>query len=92
MKILEESGFIKTLQVGNQRYKYVAIVHPTIAVQRLREQKKIDDNWWNAYLANKRESKEPTFEQRQKKIAAATKVISMPVASMKKASAKAAAK
>lgn len=92
MKILEESGFIKTLQVGNQRYKYVAIVHPTIAVQHLREQKKVDDNWWNAYLANKRESKEPTFEQRKKKIAATRKVISMPVASKKKASARAAAK
>lgn len=92
MRILEESGFIKTLQVGNQRYKYVAIVHPTIAVQRLREQKKVDDNWWNAYLASKRESKEPTFEQRQKKIAAVKKVISIPVASKKKASEKAAAK
>lgn len=92
MKILEENGFIKTLQVGNQRYKYVAIVHPTIAVQRLREGKKVDDNWWNAYLANKRESKEPTFEHRQKKIAAAKKVISMPVVRKKKAAAEAAVK
>jgi hypothetical protein len=93
MKILEENGFIKALQVGNQRYKYVAIVHPTTAVERLREQKRVDDNWWNAYLANKRESKEPTFEQRQNKIAAAKKVISMSlIGKKKKASAKAAAK
>lgn len=92
MKILEENGFIKTLQVGNQRYKYVAIVHPTTAVQRLREQKKVDDNWWNAYLANKRESKEPTFDQRQKKIAAANKVVSMPSVEKKKVSVKTATK
>ncbi len=78
MKILEDNGFIRTLQVGNQRYKYVAIVHPTTAVQQLRNKKKVDENWWNAYLANKRESKEPTFEQRELKKAAAQKVVSMP--------------
>jgi hypothetical protein len=68
----------------------VAIVHPTTAVQRLRGQKRVNENWWNAYLANKRESKEPTSEQRQKKIASAKKVISMPSAVKKKATAKAA--
>jgi hypothetical protein len=78
MKILEDNGFIRTLQVGNQRYKYVAIVHPTTAVQQLRNKKKVDENWWNAYLANKRESKEPTFEQRELKKAGAQKVVSMP--------------
>jgi hypothetical protein len=90
MKILEENGFIRTLQVGIQRYRYVAIVHPTTAVQMLRDQKRVDENWWNAYLANKRESKEPTSEQRQKKIASAKKVVSMPSAVKKKATAKAA--
>jgi hypothetical protein len=78
MKTLEDNGFIRTLQVGNQRYKYVAIVHPTTAVQQLRNKKKVDENWWNAYLANKRESKEPTFEQRELKKASAQKVVSMP--------------
>jgi len=78
MKILEDNGFIRTLQVGNQRYKYVAIVHPTTAVQQLRNKKKVDENWWNAYLANKRESKEPTFEQRELKKAGSQKVVSMP--------------
>jgi hypothetical protein len=83
MKILEDNGFIRTLQVGNQRYKYVAIVHPTTAVQQLRNKKKVDENWWNAYLANKRESKEPTFEQRELKKAAAQKVVSMPATGKK---------
>jgi hypothetical protein len=83
MKILEDNGFIRTLQVGNQRYKYVAIVHPTTAVQQLRSKKKVNENWWNAYLANKRESKEPTFEQRELKNAGAQKVVLMPSAGKK---------
>jgi hypothetical protein len=36
MKILEDNGFIHTVRVGNQRYRYVAIVHPTSAIQHLR--------------------------------------------------------
>lgn len=92
MRILEENGFIRTVQVGNQRYKYVAIIHPTTAVERLREQGKIESNWWNAYLANKRETKEPTFDDRQKKVAAAHKVVSMPSVAKKKAAVKVATK
>jgi hypothetical protein len=92
MKILEDNGFIRTLQVGNQRYKYVAIVHPTTAVQQLRNKKKVDENWWNAYLANKRESKEPTFEQRELKKVGAQKVVSMPAVGKKVISVKSATK
>jgi hypothetical protein len=77
MKILEANGFIRTVEVGNQRYRYVAIVHPTAAVQRLRDAKKIPDRWWNAYIANKVETKEPTHEQRQRKKESATKVVPM---------------
>jgi hypothetical protein len=71
MKILEEIGFIRTVNIGNHRYKYAAIVHPTTAVQRLRALKKVPDNWWSAYLANKRETKEATFEQRESEKSAA---------------------
>jgi hypothetical protein len=71
MKILEENGFISTVKIGNLRYKYAAIVHPTTAVQRLRERKMIPDNWWSAYLANKRETKEATFEQHENEKSAA---------------------
>ena len=66
MKILEENGFIKTERVGN-RFKFVAIIHPTAAVQRLREGGKIPENWWRAYIDRKLETKEPTYEQRKKK-------------------------
>lgn len=47
MKILEELGFIKTKMTGNQQYKYVLLVHPTIAVQRLRDGGKVPDDWWD---------------------------------------------
>lgn len=71
ISILEKAGFIRTVKVGNQRYRYAAIVHPTAAVQRLRSMGKIPDEWWGAYLANKRETKEATFEQRVSEASAA---------------------
>ena len=75
MRILEDNGFIKTVEVGNQRFKYVGIVHPTTAIQRLRDKKKISDKWWNAYVARKLETREATHEQRQKKKTDAQKVV-----------------
>lgn len=74
MKILEQNGFIKAAKVGN-RFKYVTIIHPTVAVQKLRDNKKIPDNWWHAYIGLKRETKEATYEQRQEKKDSAQKVV-----------------
>lgn len=70
MRILEENGFIKTKQVGNQRYKYVLLVHPTTAVQRLRDAGKISDLWWDTYRARQIETKEASHEERMKAKAA----------------------
>lgn len=78
MRILEENGFIRTAEVGNQPYKYVAIIHPTTAVQRLRDDKKVPVRWWNAYVARKLETREATHEQREKKRESARKVVSLP--------------
>lgn len=64
MKILEKAGFIKTKVVGNKTYGIVLLVHPTIAVQNLRDQEIMDEAWWNAYRARKSETKEATFEER----------------------------
>lgn len=75
MKVLEQGGFIKTIDVGNQKYKYVAIIHPTTAIQKLRDAKKVSDKWWNAYIALKVQTREATHEERQKKIASARKVV-----------------
>jgi hypothetical protein len=71
MQILEEIGFIRTVKIGNQRYKYTAIVHPTTAVQGLRELNRISDAWWRAYIDNKRTSGEATFEDRVEETPAA---------------------
>ncbi len=75
MELLVANGFVKTLEVGNQRFKYVAIIHPTTALQRLRDKKRIPDKWWNAYVARKLETREATHEQREKRKENAQKVV-----------------
>jgi hypothetical protein len=62
MKILENLGFIKSRRVGNQQYKFVLLVHPTIAVKKLHEKGKIDPTWWDTYRQRQIETKEPTYE------------------------------
>jgi hypothetical protein len=74
-KCLWITGFVKAVEVGNQRFKYVAIIHPTTAITRLRESKRIPDNWWNAYVARKLETREATHEQREKKKEGIRKII-----------------
>lgn len=54
MGLLENLGFIKSTKVGNQTYKYVLLVQPAIAVQKLREAGKVDDNWWNTHISTRR--------------------------------------
>ncbi|SRR6266446_4775665 len=66
MKILERNGFIKTRHIGNQRYRYVLIVHPTTVIKKLREAKKVSDQWWDTYRARQIETKEASYEERQK--------------------------
>ncbi|QEE27342.1 hypothetical protein FTW19_04530 [Terriglobus albidus] len=75
MAKLEELGFIKTKSAGASKYKYVLLMHPTTVIQNLRDQGKIEDRWWNMYIARKAETRELTYEQRdqQKKQAANTR-------------------
>lgn len=75
MKTLEKNGFIRVQKVGNERYKYVALVHPTTAVQKLHTGKKVSDTWWSAYFARKLETKELSHAQRMQKQANAAKVV-----------------
>jgi len=84
MKHLEKIGFIRIQKVGNEAYKYVAIVHPTTAVQHLRDNKMVSDDWWHAYFARKLETKERSHEDRMKKLAAEAKVISITTTAPKK--------
>lgn len=61
MATLEKTGFIRFVGAGNQRYKYVALVHPTVAVQALKEAGKISASWWSAYTARKGETAEASY-------------------------------
>lgn len=81
MNILEKNGFIKSKKIGNQLYKFVLLVHPTIAVQRLRDGGKVSDEWWDAYRARQIEVKEDSYEERQARKTA--KIV--PIAPAKKA-------
>jgi hypothetical protein len=82
MRTLEKLGFIKARRVGNQDFKYVLLVHPTVAIQWLRDAGKVPDYWWDTYRARQLETKEATYETRvsAKK---GQKVLSMPAGPLK---------
>jgi hypothetical protein len=63
MKLLEGLGFIKSVQGGNQQYKYVMLVHPTIAVKALYDQDKVSKNWWETYRVRQIEATEAPYEK-----------------------------
>jgi hypothetical protein len=63
MKILEELGFIKSKESGNQQYKYVLLVHPTVAVQRLHEKGLVPTKWWETYRPRQIEATEAPYEK-----------------------------
>lgn len=63
MRILEDIGLIKTVKKGNRPYAYVALIHPTIVVERLHEEGKVPEDWWNDYRSRQIETKEPTSEK-----------------------------
>lgn len=63
MKILEELGFIKSKESGNQQYKYVMLVHPTIAVKKLHDQGKVSKSWWETYRPRQIEATEAPYEK-----------------------------
>jgi hypothetical protein len=77
MRTLEKLGVIRTRRVGNQDFKYVLLVHPTVAIKRLRDAGKVPAHWWDAYRARQLETKEVLYELRPaaKKT---QKVVSMP--------------
>jgi hypothetical protein len=86
MNILEKNGVIKTKQIGNQRYKYVLLIHPTTVVEKLRLAGNVDDDWLDTYKDRQLETKELTFNAR-KKAGVAPKVV--PIKTSKPAPAKA---
>lgn len=63
MKILEGLGFIKSKGSGNQQYKYVLLVHPTVAVQRLHDRGLAPKAWWETYRPRQIEVTEAPYEK-----------------------------
>lgn len=82
MKLLEKNGIIKVKQIGGQRYKYVLLVHPTAVVEKLRQEGKVNQVWWDTYRDRQLETKEASYKAR-KKAAASRKVVTMKPASAK---------
>jgi hypothetical protein len=58
MKLLESLGFIRSKQMGNQRYKLVLVVDPLTAVTELRRRGSVPDIWWEVYIMRLLETKE----------------------------------
>ncbi|MCP4492935.1 MAG: hypothetical protein GY820_37380 [Gammaproteobacteria bacterium] len=63
MNLLEKLGLIKSKGSGNQKYKYVLLIHPTIWVKKLHDEAKIDDRWWETYRQRQIEAKERSYDQ-----------------------------
>jgi hypothetical protein len=66
MVLLEKNGFIKIKGSGNQRFKYILLVHPTAVVEKLRAEGKIDPHWLGTYEMRQIETKEHTYEARMR--------------------------
>ena len=75
MKTLEKNHFIVTKKVGNEEFAYVALVHPTVAVQKLIDDKRVSEDWLAAYRHRKLETKEPAYDKLLEKRNAGLKVV-----------------
>jgi hypothetical protein len=84
MKLLEELGFIKSRSGGNLQYKYVLLVHPTVAIQALHEDDKLPKAWWDNYRMRQMEATEAPYEKLMERF----KPVKVKVVSIKAAKAK----
>jgi hypothetical protein len=50
--------------VDGQRFRYVLLVHPSVAVAKLRADGKIDPHWWDTYRARQIQTKETSYGER----------------------------
>lgn len=62
MKILENLGFIKSRKAGNEQYRYVLLMHPTIVVWNLHQKGKVPREWWENYRQRQIEATEAPYE------------------------------
>jgi hypothetical protein len=81
MKVLEDLGFIRSKHIGNQRHKYVLLVHPTVAIQKLYENKKVPQQWYDTFRARQIETGDVHFESRRRAKKSQKQVKSAPLPS-----------
>jgi len=68
MQLLSTLGLIKIRPSGNQKYRYVLLVHPGVVIDELRKKEgTVSEPWWTAYIARRQEIKETPHEQRKLK-------------------------
>ena len=66
MALLEQNGFIRIKGTGNQRFKYVLLIHPTAVIEKLRTENKVDPHWLSTYQMRQIETKELNYAARMK--------------------------
>jgi hypothetical protein len=62
MRALVKLGFIKAVSKNNRPYGLILIVHPTIAVGRLRDQNLLPPGWWDTYRQRQIACSERSYE------------------------------
>lgn len=72
MQILKHLGFIKSVHVGNQRYRLVLLVDPLVAIAELRKKGSVDESWWEAYSLRLMETKEADAERFERIVGSST--------------------
>lgn len=69
IKVLEDLQFIRTKNKGPRNIGYVVLVHPALAVERLRSAGRVPDEWWEVYSARQMEVGETTGTEIEKWLA-----------------------
>ena len=68
MQLLADLGLIKIQPSGNQKYRFVLLVHPSLAIEKLKKRPDVvDGSWWNAYVARRQETKESSYQKPSRK-------------------------
>jgi hypothetical protein len=66
IRVLEDLGFIRSKHIGNQRHKYVLLIHPTVAIQKLYDEGRVPQQWYDTYRARQIETGDVHFESRKR--------------------------
>lgn len=62
MAVLVKAGFIEATGTGIRRYAKVFLIHPAVAMAKLRQEGKVDDMLWEAYRNRAIDDREPSAE------------------------------